>query len=162
MMKSAGGFAYIALLVSLAILMLALTSASESIAQNAKREREQQLFFVGEQFRNAISSYYENSPQGAKQYPKTLEVLLKDNRSINPARHLRKIYRDPMINDSYWGLVKNEQQQILGVFSTSSKEVLITNFDPKVVSVDVEQGILIYSDLKFIYTAEKGADNKQK
>ena len=161
MMKSASGFAYIALLASLAILMMALTSASESIAQNAKREREQQLFFVGEQFLNAIGSYYENSSQGAKQYPKTLESLLKDNRYINPDRHLRQIYNDPITNDVFWGLVKNKQQQIIGVFSTSSEEVLITNFDSKVVSVDIKQGILIYSDLKFIYTPEKGADNKK-
>ena len=161
MMKSASGFAYIALLASLAILMMALTSASESIAQNAKREREQQLFFVGEQFRNAIGSYYENSSQATKQYPKTLESLLKDNRSINPDRHLRQIYNDPITDDVFWGLVKNEQQQIIGVFSTSSEEVLITNFDSKVVSVDIEQGILIYSNLKFIYTPEKGADTKK-
>jgi len=150
-MKSAGGFAYIALLASLAILMLVLTSASENRAQNAKREREQQLFFVGEQFRNAIASYYENSPQGAKQYPRTLEGLLKDNRSISPARHLRRIYQDPITRDVFWGLVKNEKQQIIGVYSLSSESVLITNFDDSLITVEVEQRELSYFDLKFIY-----------
>jgi len=159
-MVAVRGFAYIALLAILAILMLALTSASENIAQNAKREREQQLFFVGEQFRNAIGRYYEQSPQGTKQFPKILEVLLKDNRSIKPVRHLRKLYSDPITKSALWGLVKNEQQQIIGVFSISAEEVLITNFDSNVVSVDIEQGVLIYSDLKFIYAPEKSSDNK--
>jgi len=154
LMRKKGGFAYIALLISLLVMMLVITSASENISQNAKREREQQLFFVGEQIRNAIASYYEKSPEGVKQFPKNLDDLLKDNRSINPARHLRRLYRDPMTNESVWGEVKNEQQQIVGVYSLSSEQVLITNFDHNLVTVDIEQGVLIYSDLKFIYTPD--------
>ena len=99
-MRTIGGFAYIALLASLAVIMLVLTAASENISQTAKREREKQLLFVGEQFRNAIASYYENAPQGNKQFPKDLDVLVKDNRSIKAMRHLRRIYIDPMTNDA--------------------------------------------------------------
>jgi len=149
------GFAYIALLASLTVLMLVLTSASESLYLKSKRERELQLFFVGEQFRNAIGNYYESSPQSAKQFPKSLDVLLKDNRSINPARHLRRIYEDPISRKKDWGLVKNEQQGIVGVYSLTTEPILITNFDYKKVTVDIEQGMLVYSDLKFIYTPEK-------
>ena len=150
------GFAYIALLAVLAILVLAVTLASESIYLNAKREREQQLFFVGEQFRNAIASYNSKSFEGkAAQFPKSLDDLLKDKRFIKPIYHLRRIYRDPMTRDLQWGLVKNGQQQIVGVYSLSTEPVLITNFDANLVKVDVNQNALIYSDLKFIYTPEK-------
>jgi len=148
------GFAYIALLATLAILMLALTSASESISHNAKREREQQLFFVGEQFRNAIKNYYENSPSGVKQFPNKLNDLLKDNRFAKPARYLRRIYRDPMSNDFDWGVVLNENKQIVGIYSLSSKELLKTNLPSDLVTVDSDKGKLKYSDLKFIYTPE--------
>lgn len=151
-MKAEKGFAYIALLAILAISALYLSLATESSSHHAKREREKQLFFVGEEFRSAIASYYENSPSGAKQYPRDLDRLLKDNRSIRPVRHLRKVYSDPMTNDFTWGLVKNKQQQIIGVFSFSTEEALITHFDKNKVTIVNDEGILLYSDIKFIYT----------
>ncbi|MFW5450502.1 MAG: type II secretion system protein [Methylophagaceae bacterium] len=159
MMIKLRGFAYLALLASLFVLMLVLTAAAETISQQAKRERERQLFFVGEQFRNAIASYYENSPSGSKQFPKNFDVLLKDTRSIKPARHLRQIYSDPITNNAAWGEVRNEFQQIIGVYSLSTERVLITNIDSNIIMVDEGQGILIYSALKFIYNPAQ--DNKQ-
>ncbi len=159
MMIKPHGFAYLALLASLFVLMLILTAAAETISQQAKREREQQLFFVGEQFRNAIASYYENSPSGSKQFPQNFDVLLEDNRSIKPARHLRQIYSDPITNNKAWGEVRNEQQQIVGIYSLSTEAVLISNIDTNVITVDEGQGILIYSALKFIYNSSQ--DNKQ-
>ncbi|MFW5425868.1 MAG: type II secretion system protein [Methylophagaceae bacterium] len=150
--KTNKGFAYIALLASLAVLMLALTAASESIAHSAKREKEQQLFFVGEQFRNAIASYYQNAPNGVQQYPDSLEVLLTDNRAIKSMRHLRRIYLDPMTSQALWGLLKNEHQRVIGVYSLSTEEVLKTNIDTTLVTVLTTNATIIYSDLKFIYT----------
>ena len=154
-MRTIGGFAYIALLASLAVIMLVLTAASENISQTAKREREKQLLFVGKQFRNAIASYYENAPQGNKQFPKDLDVLVKDNRSIKPMRHLRRIYIDPMTNDALWGLVKNGQQRIVGVYSLSTEQVLITNIDSTLVTRNKKQKHFNYSEFKFIYTPQK-------
>lgn len=150
-MKSENGFAYIALLASLTILMLVITAASENTAQNAKRERELQLFFVGEQFRNAIASYYENSPQENKQYPLSLENLLVDKRAIKTLHHLRKIYQDPITNSYDWGVVRNEQHRIIGIYSLSVEPVLITNFDPELIMVEMNISRLVYSDLKFVY-----------
>jgi type II secretory pathway pseudopilin PulG len=147
------GFAYLALLLTLSILMLALTSAAENISQQAKREREQQLFFVGEQFRNAIASYYENSPSADNQFPKSMAGLLRDNRFIKPVHHLRQLYRDPITNDVLWGEMRNEQQQIIGLYSLSNELILMTDFDPSLVTVNGNKhGNLSYSDLKFMYT----------
>jgi len=151
-MRVEGGFAYIALLASLAVIMMILTAASENISQTAKREREQQLFFVGEQFRNAIASYYENSPQGNKQFPSNFDELVRDNRNVKPMRHLRRLYRDPMTNDIEWGQIRNEQQQLVGVYSLSTEQVLITGFDRTFITADETQGVLNYSNLKFIYS----------
>jgi len=161
MMNRNEGFAYIALLASITVLMLVLTSASEVASQSLKREREYQLFFVGEQIRNAIGRYYENTPQGTKAFPKSLNVLLHDERFINNTRHLRQIYLDPMTNTRDWGLVQNENKQIIGVFSTSTESLLITNLDPNVVTIDAGQPVLNYSHLKFIYQPNNAA-NKAK
>ena len=85
------GFAYVALLLVIAVVALTLGVATEQIEHAAQREREEQLLFVGSQFRQAIASYYEQSP-GAKQYPRKLEELLQDNRFPKPKRHLSLIH----------------------------------------------------------------------
>ncbi|MEQ1601797.1 MAG: type II secretion system protein [Methylophilaceae bacterium] len=145
------GFAYIALLLVIAGITLSLGKASEDIAQNAARERETQLLFIGKQFINAIGSYYRNSPQGNKQYPLALEDLITDNRFQKPARHLRKRYIDPMTDNSDWGLVKNEQQQVIGVYSLAQTPPIKTDFEPILKQSFGENPLLTYSDWKFIY-----------
>lgn len=140
------GFAYITLLLVLAVMAITLTQASQDIAQAAQREKETQLLFIGKQFRNAIASYYEKSPQGNKQYPASLEALISDNRFPKPAHHLRNIYRDPMRNSTEWGLVKNEQDRIIGIYSLSNGISIKTN-----VSVQGETPAETYADWKFIY-----------
>ncbi|NOT15740.1 MAG: type II secretion system protein [Methylotenera sp.] len=145
------GFAYITLLLVLAVMAITLTAASQDIAQTAQREREVQLLFVGKQFRNAIASYYEKSPQGNKQYPQSLEMLMSDNRHLKPAHHLRKIYLDPMRNSAEWGLVKNEQDQIIGVYSLSNDIPIKTNVDENLQQTAGEESLKTYADWKFIY-----------
>ena len=61
----------------------------------AQREREQELLFVGSQFRNAFMSYYGATPAG-RALPAFLEDLVEDNRFPVPRRHLRRVYADPM------------------------------------------------------------------
>ena len=118
LIRSVAGFAYIALLVTLAGLALILGVATEQIEHAAQRDREEQLLFVGSQFRQAVASYYEKSP-GTKRYPRKLEELLQDNRFPKPMRHLRRIYIDPMTNLADWQLVRSAQGGIIGVFSRS-------------------------------------------
>ena len=64
--------------------------------QNAQRENEKELLFVGEEYRRAIGSYYESSPAAAKQFPSSLDDLLLDQRFPNAKRHIRKLYADPI------------------------------------------------------------------
>jgi type II secretory pathway pseudopilin PulG len=89
-----------------------------------KREKEVELLFVGNQFRKAIESYYANTPATNKQqtYPTSLEDLLKDPRYPSTQRYLRKIYIDPMSNNTEWGVVKNPNGGIFGVYSQSDEE----------------------------------------
>lgn len=151
------GFTYLAVLLLVLILTLNLGAASEYVATIKKREREAELVFVGEQYRNAIASYYLRSPGGNKQLPKTLDSLLLDSRSISTYRHLRKLYLDPITNTNNWGLVKTPQDEIVGVYSLSNERVLTTVNNPNflhTVPMDEKQVSLeqsVYSDWKFVF-----------
>lgn len=145
------GFAYMALLVVISASLLALSAAIPDKFQQAKREREAQLFFVGQQITNAIESYYNNPLVTEKHYPETLDELLVDDRSPKPMHHLRKLYRDPMTSSKEWGLVKNEEMQIVGVYTLSEGKPLKTNYSAySSVVVNGDQ----YYDIKFVYIAK--------
>lgn len=83
----------------------------------AVRDREADLLFIGEQFQQAIRSYYESSPEATRVYPKKLEDLVEDRRLPAVRRHLRRIYRDPFTREATWGLARLPDGGITGVYS---------------------------------------------
>ena len=121
------GFAYVVLLVAIAAIAVAATSALRLGAQMARRDAEQALLSVGAEFDRALRSYSgvpvnavstNLAPlAGVLRGPRTLEELLKDNRTVGVKRHLRKIYSDPMTGLQKWGLVKDPAGFIVGVYS---------------------------------------------
>ncbi len=119
--KGEGGFTYISLLVLIAIMGISLSAAGEVWHMTMKREREQELLFVGGQFRAALTMYY-NAPVQGGRYPTSLEDLLKDPRYPVTRRYLRKIFADPITNGTDWGLVKGASGEIVGVYSKSDEE----------------------------------------
>jgi type II secretory pathway pseudopilin PulG len=119
--KHAQGFVYIALLIGLAIVGIGLGATSEVWTQSRQREREEELLFIGNQFRQAITRFYQQSPPAARRFPLALEELIDDVRSPDkPAHHLRKLYADPMTGDNKWGEVRLAGGQLVGVYSLSS------------------------------------------
>lgn len=121
------GFGYLLTLFALAALGFLLAGAGQVWHTAAQREKEAELLFVGNQFRQALASYHERTPGAAKQYPEKLEDLLEDKRFPAPRRHLRKLYRDPMTGSAEWGLVKSGGR-IVGVHSLSAGKPVRTNF----------------------------------
>lgn len=115
-----GGFTYLALLFAVAVLGVVLAGAGGLWSVERQREREQELLFIGNQFRTAIRSYYEQSPGTLKRYPMTLSELVKDQRFLGVRRHLRQLYRDPMTGLPDWGLVMAPEGGIMGVYSQSA------------------------------------------
>ncbi len=112
------GFTFIGILMVIAISGIALAGIGIVWHQDAQRENEKELLYIGEQYRKAIVSYYGNNPSGVKQYPKELKDLELDSRIPEPKRHIRKLYADPMTRGKPWGLIKQEGL-IIGVYSTS-------------------------------------------
>lgn len=125
------GYALIAALILLVLASLAVMVAVHRGDTEGKRERELQLLFVGDQYRNAIRSYYATIPPGgAQQYPKRLEDLLEDGRTPALVRHLRMLYPDPLTGRFDWDL-EMAGDRITGVRSPSTEAPLVrAHFPP--------------------------------
>lgn len=104
---------------------LAATTMIQMHQTSMKREREVELLFIGDQYRKAISSYYNAIPQGTsrQQPPRTIDDLLNDQRFPTPIQHLRRAYPDPMTGKNDWQLIQ-EAGGIVGVSSRSTEAPL--------------------------------------
>jgi type II secretory pathway pseudopilin PulG len=122
--RRAGGFTYIGVLVLVAMMGLALAAAGQVWHTMQKREKEQELLFIGHQFQLALKRYGEHSQGQARRSPVELEELLKDPRQPGIQRYLRKIYLDPMTGKAEWGLIIAPNGEIFGVHSLSDDEPL--------------------------------------
>ncbi len=109
------GFGYIGVLMLVAMMGIALAVVAQMWQTAQKRDKEEELLFVGNQFRRALAMY----AAGGSSYPRSLEDLLKDPRSPAARRFLRKIYRDPITGRAQWGLLKPDGNAIVGVYSLS-------------------------------------------
>jgi type II secretory pathway pseudopilin PulG len=113
------GFTLAGALIAIGVLGAGLAAYGEIASHAAQREKEQELLFVGHQFRQAIGAYYEGTPGAVKRFPQKLEDLLQDSRLPVPRRHLRKLYADPMTGKPEWSLVAAPEGGIMGVHSLS-------------------------------------------
>lgn len=142
------GFTYLTALFMIAILSGGLALVGEMWLTQTQREREAELLFAGHEYRKAIERYYLNGPQ--RQYPRTLQDLLKDPRRPGTERYLRKLYRDP-ITGGEWGLLRAPDGGILGVHSLSEAKPLKTGgFKLRDAGFENAQR---YADWKFIHAA---------
>ena len=149
------GFTYIGVLMVIAISGIGLAGVGIIWHQDVQREREKQLLFVGEEFRKAIGSYYTSSPSAIKQFPKTLNDLVLDNRFPAIKRHLRKLYTDPVTRDKAWELIFQEGG-IVGVYSESKLKPLKKHgFLPQYEAFSDAEA---YCDWKFIYNGATSSD----
>src|SRR5207249_4031136 len=99
------GFTYLAVLFFIAVSGAMLAATGIIWSHERQRQKEEELLWIGNQFRQAIGLYYYRTPGTVKRYPEKLEDLLEDKRYLTTQRYLRQIYRDPMTGESRWGLV---------------------------------------------------------
>lgn len=146
------GFIYMALIVFFGVLAVFAAYTMMSGAQLQRRNAEEQLIFVGGEFRRAIESYYNAAadlPPGASRYPARLEDLLADPRQKELARYLRQIYPDPLTGRREWGTVEAPGGGIMGVYSKSpAKAVKLFGFPPEFKYLEGKTKI---SDWQFVY-----------
>lgn len=134
-----GGFTYLMLLWWVALSGLMLAALAQSWVLDARRAREAELVWRGEQFRQAIEAYASVPVgEGQSQLPRRLEDLLEDRRSGELQRHLKRIWPDPMTGRTEWGLVR-EGDGITGVHSLSTARPL-----------NAPEGVLRYEQWTFV------------
>lgn len=144
------GFTYLTALFMIALIGAGLALLGEMWATAAQREKEAELLYVGHQYRRAIEQYVRS---GGGLYPRNLQDLIKDPRSISPRRHLRKLYPDPITGSTEWKIVKAPDGGIMGVHSPSEEVPLkVSRFKPR--DRDFE-GAKKYSDWKFVYAPQQ-------
>jgi type II secretory pathway pseudopilin PulG len=150
LLRRAAGFTYLGVLLLVAIMGFGLAAFGELHSHAAQRQKEEELLFIGAQFRDAIASYYNRSP-GTKAYPKKLDDLVEDKRFPVPQHHLRRIYRDPMTESLDWGVVQTpDKTGIMGVHSRSEEPPIKTgNFDSAEATFEDAEN---YTKWTFIYS----------
>ena len=145
------GFTYIGVLAILAVMMIAIGAVVQIWHTQMQRENEQELLFVGNEFRDAIARYSQESGKG---FPTSLQALLGgDGDTKFNKRYLRKMYRDPFTGATTWGLVLGVDNQIVGVHSLSEmKPYKTAQFADKDSSLE---GKTKYSEWQFVYAPQK-------
>jgi type II secretory pathway pseudopilin PulG len=149
--KSAqSGFTYLFVLMLIALIGMGLVAAGTLWSTDVKRAREAELLFIGDQYRQAILSYYEREP-GQPRLPQSINDLLEDRRSIETAHHLRRAYRDPFTGKEFVLIRSPDAQGIIGVHSPSDGRPF------KVSGFSAENSAFAeaarYADWQFVFTA---------
>jgi type II secretory pathway pseudopilin PulG len=120
------GFTTVALLAMVALMGVSLAAIGPLWAEEVRREREDELLRIGALYAEAIMRYQRTAPGSAKRFPTTLDALLADTRFVGTVRHLRTLYPDPLEPSRPWGLVRDADGAIRGVFSQSEAAPLRT------------------------------------
>jgi type II secretory pathway pseudopilin PulG len=92
------GYAMAALLIALAIMAILMSVAMPVWRQEARREKEAELVFRGEQYARAIALYRFRNQNIPNAFPASIDVLVD-------GRYLRKKYKDPMTKDGQFEII---------------------------------------------------------
>jgi type II secretory pathway pseudopilin PulG len=143
---SARGFTYVGVLFIVAFMGVLLSVVGQAWHTQAMREREEELLYVGDQYKKAIARYH---AAGGGRYPRELAELLKDPRRPDTQRYLRKLYPDPITGKNEWGFVKSADGGIAGVYSLSEDKPFKTaGFKLEYAGFEGKEK---YSDWQFAY-----------
>jgi type II secretory pathway pseudopilin PulG len=104
--KSAGekGYILLSIMLLMTLMVIALTIEAPRIAQQIKREREEELIHRGNEYKAAIKKYVRKFGR----YPNTLDQL----ENTNNMRFLRQRYRDPFTGKDDWRVLHPGEVQI--------------------------------------------------
>lgn len=114
------GFVLIAWLIAVATFAALATTFVTSLANDLKRDREDELLRIGNEIAGAIASYARASAGTERRHPADLSDLLEDRRAFGTLRHLRRIEPDPFGRGAPWGLLTAADGGIRGVYSRSA------------------------------------------
>src|SRR5215471_16137838 len=102
--KQERGYILLSIMLLMTLMLIALTIEAPRIAQQIKREKEEELIHRGNEYKTAIKKFFRKTGR----YPATLDDLV----STNNMRFLRKRYVDPFTGKDDWRLLHPGEVQI--------------------------------------------------
>jgi type II secretory pathway pseudopilin PulG len=100
------GYVLLALMLVLTLMLIAMSIEAPRIAQQIKRQKEEELVHRGKDYATAVKRFVHKN---GGQYPLSVDQL----ENTNHIRFLRKKYIDPMTGESDWKLVHTGEAQIV-------------------------------------------------
>ncbi|HEY3769270.1 MAG TPA: hypothetical protein VGN44_11410 [Candidatus Angelobacter sp.] len=100
------GYVLLALMLVLTLILIAMSIEAPRIAQQIKRQKEEELVHRGKDYATAVKRFVHKN---GGQYPLSIDQL----ENTNHIRFLRKKYVDPMTGESDWKLVHTGEAQIV-------------------------------------------------
>jgi len=95
----------LALLFAMTLMLIAMGAAAPRIAQQIRRQREEELVHIGKDYATAIKRFVHKN---GGRYPNSVEQL----ENTNHIRFLRKRYKDPTTGEDNWRLVHAGEAEI--------------------------------------------------
>jgi type II secretory pathway pseudopilin PulG len=102
--RGQAGYILLSVMLLVTIMLIAMTIEAPRIAQQIKREKEEELVHRGKDYAMAIKRFVHKTGR----YPTSLEQL----EDTNHIRFLRKRYKDPMTIEGEWRLIHQAEAQI--------------------------------------------------
>lgn len=99
------GYVLLAVMLTLTLMLIALSIEAPRIVQQIKREKEEELIHRGKDYATAVKRFVHKN---GGRYPTSIEQL----ENTNHIRFLRKKYIDPMTGESDWKMVHVGEAQI--------------------------------------------------
>src|SRR6516165_2173438 len=91
------GYAFIALMIALTVMLIALAAALPSVYHESQREKEEELIFRGNEYARAIYLFRLKF----QRFPTSVDELIRTNN----IRFLRHAYKDPMSANGKWRFI---------------------------------------------------------
>ncbi|MBZ5533014.1 MAG: hypothetical protein LAO20_16410 [Acidobacteriia bacterium] len=98
------GYVLVSVMLLITVMIIAMSMQINSIVQQIKRDREEELVYRGKDYARAVKRFYHK--QGV--YPSSVDQLL----NTNNLRFLRKKYKDPITGEEEWHLVRLGEAQV--------------------------------------------------
>ncbi|HEU4416939.1 MAG TPA: hypothetical protein VFT65_19270 [Candidatus Angelobacter sp.] len=103
--SSQKGYVLLGLMLMVTVILIALAMEAPRIAQQIKRDKEEELVHRGKDYATAIKRFVHKS---GGQYPLSVDQL----ENTNHIRFLRKKYKDPMTGETDWKMVHAGEAEI--------------------------------------------------
>jgi len=99
------GYVLLGLLLAMTLMLIAMAAAAPRIAQQIRRQREEDLVHIGTDYATAVKRFVHKN---GGRYPTSIDQL----ENTNHIRFLRKQYKDPTTGENIWRLVRSGEAEI--------------------------------------------------